>query len=107
MRYPDEYIDYWSDVFIERGLWNHGITLERFLVNPRPILERIGRIEAAAESRAGDGIEPGAQFDRPPQHKREVRRENRCWLRGAVVIQKLWHTDRRRNRTNSPLPGRR
>lgn len=35
--YPDEYLHYWSDRFIERGVANYGITLDSYLAHPHEI----------------------------------------------------------------------
>ena len=40
MRYPDEYVDYWGDVFVRLGLYEqHGVLFETFLLHPQEIVQ--------------------------------------------------------------------
>lgn len=32
--YPDEYLEFWSDRYVERGYFYRGVTLMQFLANP-------------------------------------------------------------------------
>lgn len=58
--YPDEYIDYWGDVFLALELWREGVEFERFLEAPQRFLRQAGlepllpaQAEAAARALLG------------------------------------------------------
>lgn len=95
-RYPDEYLNHWADVYVDRKLKRRGITLEQFLVAPHQMLARVTRMEAADHT-AREPIQPRCQR----------RAEASLRQRGPVLMQKLWHGSRRRNRADAPLPSRR
>lgn len=40
--YPDEYIDYWGDVYVALELKERGVDFERFLEAPAAQLKRLG-----------------------------------------------------------------
>jgi len=95
-RYPDETLNYWADIYVARKVKSHGISLEAFLAYPHQMLARVERAEAAARLLA-----------RPIQHRAERRADNQLRQRGQLLMQKLWHGSRRRNRADAPLPSRR
>lgn len=60
--YPDEYIDYWGDVFLALDLAREGIEFEGFLQSPQSVLLELGvrpllaeQAEAAARGLTQDG----------------------------------------------------
>jgi hypothetical protein len=95
-RYPDETLNHWSDIYVARRVRQRGISLESFLAYPHQMLARVDRMDAHAR-----------QLAEPRQHKLERRAEQSLRLRGQVLVQKLWHGSRRRNRADAPLPSRR
>lgn len=95
--YPDGYLEYWGDIFVSRKLFHQGLTFEQFLVAPADMLARVARVEARKHL-------PHAE---PIMHKVERTADHQLRQRGPVLIQKLWHGSRRRNRADAPLPSRR
>lgn len=93
---PDETLNYWCDVYVSRRLKDQGVALEPFLRDPRAVLARLDRLAA---------VDRDAQYG--AVHARERRQANRVRQRGPVVVQKLWHGSRKRNRADAPLPSRR
>ncbi|MBN8714400.1 MAG: hypothetical protein J0H50_10585 [Xanthomonadales bacterium] len=93
-RYPDETLNHWADIYVARNVRGHGISLEAFLAYPHQMLDRVERIEAR-------------EFPEPKLHRCERRMEHSMRQRGAILIQKLWHGSRKRNRADAPLPSRR
>lgn len=97
-RYPNETLNHWADIYVARGMRGYGISLEAFLAYPHQILTRIDRIDATAAAIAAR---------EPLQHRRERRADHQLRQRGQLLMQKLWHGSRRRNRADAPLPSRR
>lgn len=95
-RYPDETLNHWADVYVTRNVRSHGISLEAFLAYPQQMLARVDRIEKSARAIA-----------EPHQHRHERRADNQVRQRGQLLMQKLWHGSRKRNRADAPLPSRR
>lgn len=95
-RYPDETLNHWADIYVERKVKSHGISLEAFLAYPHQMLARVDRAEAFAR-----------RLNEPKQHRQERRADHSLRQRGQQLIQKLWHGSRRRNRADAPLPSRR
>lgn len=95
-RYADETLNYWADIYVARQVRAHGISLEAFLAYPRQMLARVERAEIVAKIPL-----------QPVQHRCDRRRELAVRGRGQILIQKLWHGSRRRNRADAPLPSRR
>ncbi|MEW5833619.1 MAG: hypothetical protein AB1832_01025 [Pseudomonadota bacterium] len=94
--FTDEHLNHWSDIYVARRVRSHGITLEAFLTYPREMLARVDRLEG----RAGEDPEPH-------QHRCDRKAIATLRQRGNVLVQKLWHGSRRRNRADAPLPSRR
>lgn len=97
-RYPDETLNHWADIYVARGVRKFGISLEAFLAYPHQMIARIDRMEVAAKA---------ATAHEPPLHRCERRAEHQLRQRGQLLMQKLWHGSRRRNRADAPLPSRR
>ena len=95
-RYPDETLNHWADIYVARKVRKHGISLEAFLAYPHQMLARVDRAESAARV-----------LIRPVQHRSERRADHSLRRRGQILIQKLWHGSRKRNRADAPLPSRR
>lgn len=96
--YPDGYLEYWGDIFVSRQLFHQGLTFEQFLVAPADMLARVERAQAHAVRTADDDA---------IMHRQERRELHQLRQRGPLLIQKLWHGSRRRNRADAPLPSRR
>lgn len=94
--YSDEHIERWAHVYVQRRVKRFHITLDQFLAQPEQMLARVDRFESA---------ERGAP--EPVEHHRERRAGFQLRQRGELLIQKLWHGSRRRNRADAPLPSRR
>jgi len=95
-RHTDEHLNHWADIYVERGIKAHGISLDAFLAYPHQMLARIDRIESTAR-----------KLSEPHQHRHERRADNQVRQRGQLLMQKLWHGSRKRNRANAPLPSKR
>lgn len=94
-RYPDETLNHWADIYVARQVRKHGISLEAFLAYPHQMLARVERAEK------------GGAVSEPRQHRHERRAQNSLRQRGQLLMQKLWHGSRKRNRADAPLPSRR
>ncbi|MGN6229149.1 MAG: hypothetical protein ACTHNM_17120 [Dyella sp.] len=95
-RHTDEHLNHWADIYVARNVRKHGISLEAFLAYPHDMLARVDRLEGKA------GADP-----EPHQHRCDRKAIATVRQRGNVLVQKLWHGSRRRNRADAPLPSRR
>ena len=94
-RYPDAYLDHWSDIYVSRRVREHGITLEQFLVAPHQMLARVERIQSSRFHQA-----------EPVQTRRDRRALAALRMRGEILIQKFWRGSRHGSRADVPLSGR-
>ncbi|URX63285.1 hypothetical protein KR767_04230 [Luteibacter anthropi] len=95
-RYPDAYLNHWSDIYVMQEVSHHGITLEQFLVHPQQILNRIGRVNAARYTEV-----------EPVQHRCDRRAVAALRMRGEQLVEKFWRGPRHGSRGNIPRPHRR
>ncbi|MEQ1512947.1 MAG: hypothetical protein ABL934_09735 [Lysobacteraceae bacterium] len=56
--YSDEYIQRWSDAYVERRVHDYGVHLEFFLINPQNVLDsidsgRLLRLDQMSPARSG------------------------------------------------------
>ncbi|HEY4145201.1 hypothetical protein [Pinirhizobacter sp.] len=94
-RYPDAYLDHWSDIYVARQIRSHGITLDQFLVHPEQILARVDRTQVS-HSRDSE----------PVQHRCDRRAIAALYMRGEILIQKFWRGRRHGRRHDVPKSAR-